>query len=150
MRPVKEMKWALAVLLITSCAAAPKLMLERADARARAQDFAGALKLYDQVAARKDAKPAEKVQALLDGAEVSDHLKDDAGARARLERAMTLEVPGLTEKAMFYLAEHVKTNDRPRAMNLYYRAAALAEKNGGGFPYKIAMDRIMQLSVSSP
>jgi hypothetical protein len=146
---MRVVRW-LVLVLLAGCAAAPKMVLERADERARAQDFSGALKLYDQVAARKDARVPEKAQALLDGAEVCDHLKDDAGARARLERAMSLEAPGLTEKAMFYLAEHVKASDRPRAMNLYYRAAALAEKNGGGFPYKVAMDRIMQLSVSSP
>ena len=51
---------------------------------------------------------------------------------------------------MFYLAEHVRGDDRARSLNLYYRAAAIAERNGGGFPYKIAMDRIMQLSVSPP
>jgi hypothetical protein len=136
--------------LLVACAVAPKLVLERADARARANDLRGALELYDKVAARKDAKVAEKLQGLLDGADVCDRLQDDGGARARLERAINMEAPGLTEKAMFYLAEHIRRSDRPRAMNLYYRAAAIAERNGGGFPYKVAMDRIMQLSLSSP
>jgi hypothetical protein len=138
------------LVLLCACAVAPKLMLERADARARASDLHGALQLYDRVAARKDAKVAEKLQALLDGGDVCDRLDDGAGASARLERAITLEAPGLTEKAMFYLAEHIRKSDRPRALNLYYRAAAIAERSGGGFPYKIAMDRIMQLSLSSP
>jgi hypothetical protein len=140
----------LALLFLCGCAAAPKIVLERADARARNNDLAGALKLYDQVAARKDARVADQLQALLDGADVCDRLEDPAGARKRLERGVTLEARGLTEKAMFYLAEHVQQGDRPRALNLYYRAAAIAERNGGGFPYKIAMDRIMQLSLNSP
>jgi len=137
-------------LWLAGCAAAPKLMLERADARARAEDLRGALKLYDQVAARKDARAADKLQALIDGADVCDRLQDPGAARERLEKAITLEAPGRTEKAMYYLAEHLKRLDRARALNLYYRAAAIAERNGGGFPYKIAMDRIMELSVSSP
>src|SRR5579859_4608734 len=138
------------LVLLVACATVPKLVLEKADARARGNDLHGALELYDRVAARKDAKTAEQLQALLDGADVCDRLEDFDGARARLERGITLEAPGLTEKAMFYLAEHLRKSDRPRAMNLYYRAAAIAERNGGGFPYKIAMDRIMQLSLSSP
>jgi len=138
------------LLLLAGCVIAPQLVLERADARARNDDLAGALKLYDQVAARNDASVKNKLQALIDGAEMCDRLKDDGGARSRLERAILLEAPGLTEKAMFYLAEHIRANDRARALNLYYRAASIAERNGGGFPYKIAMDRIMQLSMSSP
>src|SRR5262245_18852568 len=108
----------LALLLLCGCATAPKLLLERADARARNHDLPGALKLYDRVAARKDARTADQLQALLDGADVFDRLEDGAGARKRLERAITLEAPGLTEKAMFYLGEHVQKSDRPRALNL--------------------------------
>jgi hypothetical protein len=140
-------KIVLLALWLAGCAA-PKLMLEQADKRARENDLHGALKLYDRVAARKDARPRDQVQALLDGADVCDRLEDSGCARKRLERAITIDALGLTEKAMFYLAEHLRRSDRPRAMNLYYRAAALAERNGRGFPYKIAMDRIMELSVS--
>jgi hypothetical protein len=151
MRPVKLALIAFVALVFGGgCAVAPKIVLERADRKARDNDLHGALVLYDGVAARKDSKPPEKLQALLDAADVCDRLEDFGGARSRLERAVTVEAPGLTEKAMFYLAEHVQKSDRPRALNLYYRAAAIAERHGGGFPYKIAMDRIMQFSVSSP
>jgi hypothetical protein len=139
-----------AVFFLDGCAVVPKIVLEHADARARDNDFPRALKLYDEVAARKDSTAKEKLQALLDGADVCDRMKDDAGAQQRLERGILLEWPGLTERAMFYLAEHIRGADRPRAMNLYYRAASRAEQNGRGFPYKTAMDRIIQLSASSP
>jgi hypothetical protein len=138
------------VLFLVACAAAPKIVLEHADARARDNDLGRALALYDQVAGRKDSTVKEKLQALLDGADVCDRLKDDPGAQKRLEKGILLEEPGLTERAMFYLAEHIRGSDRARAMNLYYRAASRAEQNGRGFPYKTAMDRIMQLSASSP
>jgi hypothetical protein len=137
-------------LIFLGCATAPPLILEKADKRARENDLPGALKLYDRVAARKDARPRDQVQALLDGADVCDRMGDSNGARTRLERGMAIEAPGLTEKAMYYLAEHIRMSDRARALNLYYRAAASAERHGGGFPYKSAMDRIMQLSLSSP
>ncbi len=147
MRPMSRL---VVVLLLAGCAVTPRLVLERADARARDNDLAGARKLYDQVTARKDSSVGDKLQALIDAADVSDRLNDADGARARLEHGILMEAPGLTEKALFYLAEHIRATDRARSLNLYYRAAAMAERNGGGFPYKIAMDRIMQISASSP
>jgi hypothetical protein len=138
------------LVLLAGCAVAPRIALERADARARNADLHGALALYDQVVGRKDARAGDRLQALLDGADVCDRLSDPAGARARLERAILVDAPGLTEKAMFYLAEHIRGEDRARSLNLYYRAAAIAERNGGGFPYKAAMDRIVQFSMMSP
>jgi hypothetical protein len=136
------------VLLVAACAG-PKLQLERADKLAREGELQRALQLYDRVAARKDAPVAAKLQGLLDGADVCDRLNDPDGARARLERGITMESPGLTEKALYYLAEHTRADDRARALNLYYRAAAMAERDGRGFPYKAAMDRIIQMSMSS-
>jgi hypothetical protein len=136
------------LVLASGCATTPKLVLERADRHAREDDLAGALQLYDRVAARKDSRAQDQLQALLDGAEVCDRMKNPEGARARLERGITIDAPGLTEKAMYYLAEHVKDSDHARALNLYYRAAAGAERNGRGFPYKAAMDRIIQLGMS--
>ncbi len=138
------------VLFLLGCVVAPQLVLERADARAREDDLPRALKLYDQVATRKDSTVKQKLQALLDGADVCDRMHDDGGAQSRLEKGILLESPGLTERAMFFLAEHIRASDRARAMNLYYRAASRAEQNGRGFPYKTAMDRIIQLSASSP
>jgi len=136
------------LVLCAACAGTPKLQLERADKLARDGQLAHALVAYDRVAARKDASVAEKLQGLLDGADVCDRLNDADGARARLERGVALESPGLTEKALYYLAEHTRAADRARALNLYYRAAAMAERNGRSFPYKAAMDRIIQMSMS--
>ena len=138
------------VLILAACAAAPAVVIKRADERAQKDDLKGALVLYDQVARRKDTAPHDRAQALLDGAQLADRLHDPEGARTRLERASQIDTPGLTEEALFYLAEHLRGSDHARALNLYYRAAAIAQRNGGGFPYKIAMDRIMLLSVGSP
>jgi hypothetical protein len=58
-------------------------------------------------------------------------------------------VLGVIEPIEYELAEKLRERDRARAMSLYYRAAAGAEKNrSGGFPYRAAMDRILQLSMS--
>ena len=58
-------------------------------------------------------------------------------------------MPGLVEPALFELAERVRNEDRARALSLYYRAAGGAEKyRNGGWPYKAAMDRILQISMS--
>jgi hypothetical protein len=151
MRAVKRPAVCLLLLLVAwaACATAPKLQLERADKLARDGELPRALLVYDRVVGRKDASVAEKLQGLLDGADVCDRLNDPDGARARLERGIALEAPGLTEKALYYLAEHTRAADRARALNLYYRAAAMAERNGRGFPYKAAMDRIIQMSMSS-
>jgi len=110
---------------------------------------ADARRAYDAIAQRKDAAPAEKVRALIGGALASDHLEDPAGARERLERAILVEVPGVTESALYYLGEHLRAIDRPRALNLYYRAAAGAQANlDKAFPYQAATQRILELSLS--
>jgi hypothetical protein len=55
----------------------------------------------------------------------------------------------LIEPVEFELAERLRDRDRARALSLYYRAAGGAEKHrAGGFPYRAAMDRILQLSMS--
>jgi hypothetical protein len=110
---------------------------------------ADARREYDAIAQRKDATPAEKVRALVGAALASDRMEDAAGARDRLERAITIDVPGVTEAALYYLAEHVKVTDRPRALNLYYRAAAGAQANlDKAFPYQAATQRLLELSLS--
>jgi hypothetical protein len=104
---------------------------------------------YDEIAKRKDATPAEKIRALVGAALACDKLDDAAGARARLEHAVVTEVPGVTEGAFYYLAEHLRSIDRPRALNLYYRAAAGAQANlNKAFPYQAATQRILELSLS--
>jgi hypothetical protein len=58
-------------------------------------------------------------------------------------------VPGVIEPIQYELAERLRDRDRARAVSLYYRAAAGAEKHrAGGFPYRAAMDRLLQLSMS--
>ena len=68
-----------------------------------------------------------------------------AAARA----AVAHDVPGLVEPAQFELAERLRNNDRGRALSLYYRAAGGADKyRNRAWPYKAAMDRILQISMS--
>src|SRR5207248_1827207 len=83
-------------------------------------------------AALADASETERVQALTAAARACDKLDDADGARDRLERAVAHEVPGVTEPAMFELAERLRERDRARALSLYYRAAAGAEKHRAG------------------
>ena len=139
---------AVVLLLVASCAT-PRQALDQAQADAQAGRHRRALQRFDAVAARKQLGDAERIDALMGAARACDALKDEACARARLERAVEKDVPGLVEPALFELAERVRNEDRSRALSLYYRAAGGAEKyRGGGFPYKAAMDRILQISLS--
>jgi hypothetical protein len=133
-----------------ACAPTAQVLIARGAGRAAENDWHGARDDYDRAAARKHASEAEHAQALLGAARACERLDDTAGARTRLERAITVEVPGTTELAMFELADLIRTSDRARALNLYYRAAAGAQKRGGAYPYREAMDRILQLSAQSP
>jgi hypothetical protein len=136
------------VLAVSGCPAA-RMNLQGAEAQLHAGAFKRALAEYDAIAAHPAATPAERVQALTGAALACDKLGDTIGARERLERAIVPEVPGASEPAMYYLADHLRATDRGRALNLYYRAAAGSEKHRhGGFPYRAAMDRIVQLSMS--
>jgi hypothetical protein len=139
----------LSALLLLACAGTPRVALERAQADAQAGKSALALRRFDAVAARKDAAAAERVDALLGAAHACDALHDEAGARERLERAVADDAPGLVEPAQFELAERLRNEDRGRALSLYYRAAGGADKyRNRGWPYKAAMDRILQISMS--
>jgi hypothetical protein len=136
-----------AVVVACACAVAPRVALERAD-RFGPEQARHALDAYDRVAARADATAGERARALTAGALACDRLGDAAGARQRLERAVEREVPGVTEPALYYLAERIVKEDRGRALNLYYRAAAGAERHRArGFPYREAMARIVELSL---
>jgi hypothetical protein len=132
-----------------SCARPPSAALNRAAARLKEGRPREALSVYDELATREAVPPRERVRALTGAARACDRLGDADGARARLERAVAIDLPGTTEVALFELAEHVRDRDPARALNLYYRAAAGAEKHlDGRFPYRAAMDRILQLSLS--
>jgi hypothetical protein len=141
------------VLAHAGCAGRAKLTpiaeIERADRVGRGGTWQAALAALDHVAARTDASTADRVRALTGAAHACDQLGDPDGARRRLEQAITPEIPGVTEPAMYELAEHLRESDRARALSFYYRAAAGAEKHrAGGFPYRAAMDRILQISLS--
>lgn len=138
-----------ALCAAAACAGTPRVALERAQADAQAGRAELALRRFDAVAARKDAADAERIAALLGAAHACDALHDEACARARLERAIARDVPGLVEPALFELAERVRNEDRGRAMSLYYRAAGGAQKyRNGAWPYQAAMDRILEISMS--
>ena len=131
------------------CAGTPRVALDRAQAEAQAGHAAVALRRFDAVAARKDVGDAERIEALIGASHACDTLHDEACARARLERAVERDVPGVVEPALFELAERVRNEDHGRAMSLYYRAAGGAQKyRNGGWPYKAAMDRIVEISMS--
>jgi len=135
-------------LALVACAT-PEVALERARADALAGHAAAALRRFDAVAARKDAGDATRIDALVGASRACDALHDEACARARLERAIARDVPGLVEPAEFELAERLRNEDGARAMSLYYRAAGGAEKyRNRGWPYQAAMDRIVQISMS--
>jgi hypothetical protein len=133
----------------TGCVPAPAVVLARGDRQLHSGRAESARGTYDALAVRAELPPKDRVLALVGAALASDRLGDRDGARARLERAAAIDVPGVSEVALYYLAEHVRDTDHARALNLYYRAAAGAEKHrGGAFPYQAAMDRILQLSVA--
>ncbi len=137
-----------AALLLVGCAT-PTVALERAQADAAAGRFAEALRRFDSVAGRRDVTDSLRVDALIGAARACDAVGDPDGARARLERAVARDVPGVVEVAEFELAERVRDKDHARALSLYYRAAGGAEKyRNGGFPYRAAMDRSVARSMS--
>jgi len=134
---------------LAACAGTPEVALARARADAQAGRAAVALRRFDAVATRKDVSDAARLDALLGAARACDALRDEPCARARLERAVAHDIPGLVEPALFELAERVRIEDANRAMSLYYRAAGGAEKyRNRGWPYQAAMDRILQISMS--
>ncbi len=139
-----------ALVALVGCATGPPhALLQAADRTMASGNSRRALEQYDAIADSPKASPQERVTALVGAARACDLLQDRAGAIDRLERATEQDVPGATEPAYFFLAEHVRDADRPRALNLYYRAAAGAEKNRfHKWPYQAAMDRIVEMSMA--
>jgi hypothetical protein len=104
--------------------------------------------LFDRIAARAPTGSATKVRALTRAAELAIARGDERAARERLEAAIAPEVPGESEPALYLLARLLERDDRPRALSLYYRAAASAEtQRARGYPYAEATGRILQLSM---
>jgi hypothetical protein len=134
---------------LAGCAVTPRVAIERATASAGEGKARAALEQFDAVALRRDLSDSERIEALVGAAHACDQLGDGECARSRLERAVDRDVPGLVEPVEFELAERLRDRDPGRALSLYYRAAGGAEKHrAGGFPYRAAMDRILQLSMS--
>ena len=144
---VRRFALLLSLALAIGCAGTPRQALDRAAVDAGAGRSAQALQRFDRIAARKDASEADRLAALVGAAHACDALGDADGARQRLERAVEHDVPGAVEPVEYELAERLRPIDHARALSLYYRAAAGAEKHRlGGFPYRAAMDRILQMS----
>jgi hypothetical protein len=138
----------LTLVLLSGCGPRANDLL-RADRQFSDGSWQAARSAYDRLALRADVSAETRAQALTGSAQASVKLGDLPGARDRLERAIVPDLPGVTEAALFYLAELLRESDHARALNLYYRAAAGAEKHRNGrFPYRVAMDRILQLSMS--
>jgi hypothetical protein len=136
-------------LVIVGCVSTPRARLATAQRMLAAGEAVRARDAYDAIAADTRVGDDERLAALLGAAHACDRLNDPPAARARLERAVERDVPGKVEAAEFELAERLRDEDRGRALALYYRAAAGAEKHlGGAFPYRAAMDRIVQLSMT--
>jgi tetratricopeptide (TPR) repeat protein len=140
----------LLVLLVAGGACGPVMSdVHEADRRYAEGDWREAVARYDAVAKRSGVSPEERVHALTNAGIACEHLGDNLAARQHYERAIEPDVPGASEDALYQLAELVKVQDRARALNLYYRAAAGAERNRSrAFPYHEATERILQLSMS--
>jgi hypothetical protein len=136
------------LMLLVACASTPRVALDHAKRQLSGGEARPALASYDGIAARAGISDDERLEALLGAAHACDRLNDPAGARERLERAVERDVPGKIEAVEFDLAERLRDRDRARALGLYYRAAAGAQKNlSGAFPYRAAMDRILELAI---
>lgn len=143
------MRAALLLLMIAGSCAGKLGDLETADKRFVAGAWHEAITRYDEAARRPERTPAQRVHAWTNAGLACEKIRAPEAARQRFERAIDPEIPAASEAALYYLAELIKDQDSARALNLYYRAAASAEKNlGREFPYRNATDRILQLSMS--
>jgi len=131
--------------LTSSCLSAGALLTD-GKVRLAQHDLGAATRRFDEAAA-KTRSPAQRVEALTLAADTCEQGGDVAGARRRLEAAITPDIPGSSEPALYALARLLETSDRPRALNLYYRAASGAERHRArGFPYHEATTRLLVLS----
>jgi len=146
---MRSIRAVVAVLLLLAGCVVPRVALDDAQQDLEHRRFRAALSRFDRVARSRRATDAERARALTGAALACERLGDLDGARARLEQAISPEVPGASEVALFELAELEHVRDRARSLSLYYRAAAGAQKNlGGRFPYHEASNRIIELSNS--
>jgi hypothetical protein len=144
---MRHLRRSLAALGLYSACAGPDALLRAADEAFAAGSYRRAAQGYDEASARTRS-PAVRAQALTQAALACERLGRKDAARLHLEQAISPEVPGASEAALYYLAQLLAAEDRPRALNLYYRAAAGAEANRGrGFPYTEATQEIMRLSL---
>lgn len=144
MPPARRAALVLLVAAATACHAAG---WRRAQADLATGRFARALAAYDRLA-HHAATPAERARALTGAARAAEGARDAAAAERRYEAAITPELPGASAEALYRLGRLVEPTDRPRAMSLYYRAAANAEKHlARGFPYREATERMLVLSM---
>ncbi len=143
------MRAALLLLVIAGSCASQLGDLPDADKTFAAGAWHQAITRYDAAARRPELTPAERVHAWTNAGLACEKIHAPEAARLRYEHAIDPEIPTASEAALYYLAELIRDRDSARALNLYYRAAASAEKNlAREFPYRNATDRILQLSMS--
>ncbi len=140
---------ALIALALSGCFA-PVDALLRANKASQGGDFRRAETLCDRVAIHPGVGVAEKARARLEGGHAALRLGDRAGAESRFDAAVQLDVAGISDGAMYELAELIVPRDRARAQQLYYRAAAAAERRGRVYPYREAMARLVEMSILNP
>ena len=134
-------------LVSGGCAGSVAARMHRADRLLERGAVTEAVKRYDEVAADPAATPAQRVRVYTSAGLACEQAGDLVCARIRLERAAEAGVPGESEEACFRLGELLRTEDRARALNYYYRAAAGADRyRRRGFPYERAMARIVELT----
>jgi tetratricopeptide (TPR) repeat protein len=143
------MRAALTALVLIACGCLPpEKALEEAQHKMAEERYDAALAQFDRIA-RHAKSPRDRARALTGAAQACEKLGRLDAARLRLEQAIVPEVPGGSEVALFELAELEHLRDRARALSLYYRAAAGAQKYlNSGFPYQAASNRIIELSNS--
>ncbi len=139
----------LCLVAASGCARSVPVLFADAERRATAGDVARALDDYERAAKHRRATADQRVRALVAAGLLHQRGGNTLAARLRFERAASLAVVGQSEVACFYLAEILRSEDRARALNLYYQAAAGAEQHlSSRFPYRESMARIAELGAN--
>ena len=133
-------------MLVAGCAT-PSEAYRRGERALERGAYREAAAAFDDAAARAK-EPTFRAEALTRAALACEKSGDVLSARARLEQAVSPELAGSSEPALYYLAQLVEKEDQARALSLYYRAAAgAAQHRDKQFPYAEATARILQLSM---
>src|SRR5262249_46596776 len=96
------------VLLLAACAPTPAALMKRGEAQMADGDPRSARISFDRGSRHEKATLEQQQRALLQAALAADRANDPEGCRERLERAIEIDVPGVTEVALFELAERIR------------------------------------------